>query len=78
VEEMCRLVERVPAIRAVNLGGVHQGPGRTQRLRYLYLSADEERALLALESRGVTVSAQDVPTGSPVPLHDLLAARGSA
>jgi PTS system mannose-specific IIB component/fructoselysine and glucoselysine-specific PTS system IIB component len=73
VHAMCRLVERVPAIRAVNLGGVHQGAGRTARLRYLYLSQEEERELLALEARGVEVTARDVPTASAVPLREVLA-----
>ena len=78
VEAMRRLVELVPAIRTVNLGGVHHGAGRVERLRYLYLTPEEERALLALEARGVAVTAQDVPTGSPVPLREILASRGAA
>src|SRR5215208_2289854 len=45
IDTMRRLVEAVPSIRAVNLGGIHHRPGRTQRLRYVFLSADEERTL---------------------------------
>jgi len=78
VDAMCRLAEGAPALRAVNLGGVHQGPGRVERLRYLFLTPAEERALLALEARGVAVTAQDVPTAAPVPLRELLAGRGAA
>ena len=78
IDAMARLVQRVPAIRAVNLGGVHQGPGRRERLRYLFLTPDEERALAALAARGVDVTARDVPAASPVPLRDLLASQGAA
>lgn len=78
VDAMVRLAALVPEMHAVNLGGVHHGAGRSERLRYLYLSPDEERALAALQARGVAVSAQDVPTGSPVPLRELLASKGAA
>jgi len=78
VRAMCDLAARVPAIRAVNLGGVHSAAGRTQRLRYLFLTPDEERALQELEARGVTITAQDVPTGAAVPLRDVLASKGAA
>jgi PTS system mannose-specific IIB component/fructoselysine and glucoselysine-specific PTS system IIB component len=78
VAAMCRLAGLVPAIRAVNLGGVHQGAGRTERLRYLYLTPDEEKSLAALAVRGVEVTARDVPTASALPLRDVLAGRGAA
>ena len=72
IDAMVRLAARVPVIRAVNLGGVHKDAGRTERLRYLYLTPAEERALGALAARGVEVTARDIPTARPVPLADLL------
>ena len=60
-------------IASVNLGGIHHRAGRTQRLRYIFLSPDEETALRELAARGIAVSAQDVPGARPVPLDDLLA-----
>lgn len=60
-------------ISSVNLGGIHHREGRTQRLRYVFLSSDEENALRELANRGVTISAQDVPGARPIPLDDLLA-----
>lgn len=60
-------------VTAVNVGGIHHQPGRIQRLRYVFLSPEEEGALRALAARGVTVTAQDVPGARPVPLDDLLA-----
>jgi PTS system mannose-specific IIB component/fructoselysine and glucoselysine-specific PTS system IIB component len=76
IETMQRLVERVSAIRAVNVGGVHHRAGRVQRLRYVFLTPAEEEALRSLARRGVVVTAQDVPAARPVPLEDVLASRG--
>jgi PTS system mannose-specific IIB component/fructoselysine and glucoselysine-specific PTS system IIB component len=72
VETMLRLVA-AGGIASVNLGGIHHRAGRTQRLRYIFLNAQEENALRTLAARGVDVSAQDVPGARPVPLDDLLA-----
>ena len=57
-------------IRSLNVGGVHHRPGRTERLRYVYLSTDEVQKLRGLAASGVEVSAQDVPTARPVPLAE--------
>jgi len=78
IATMQRLVEAVPEIRAVNVGGIHHKPGRAQKLRYVFLTADEEAALRALAARGVEVTAQDVPAARPIPLADVLAGEGDA
>ena len=79
IDTMAQLVAATDgAIRTVNLGGIHYRANRVQRLRYVFLSDDEQRALRALASRGVEVSAQDVPSARPVPLEDVLGARGDA
>ena len=78
IESMARLVGACAEVRAVNLGGIHHRAGRTQRLRYIYLSAEEEVALRALQARGVQVTAQDVPTARPVPLEDVLRGQGDS
>ena len=72
IETMQRLVD-AGGISSVNLGGIHHRAGRTQRLRYIFLSSGEEAALRDLAARGVSVSAQDVPGARPVALDDLLA-----
>lgn len=59
------------SIPRVNLGGVHSGPGRSERLPYLFLSSAEVTDLQALAAHGVVVTAQDVPTAEPVALGDL-------
>jgi PTS system mannose-specific IIB component/fructoselysine and glucoselysine-specific PTS system IIB component len=72
IATMARLVDRA-AVRQVNIGGIHSRPGRVQRMRYVFLSPDEERQLRALEARGVTITAQDVPGAKPIPLDEMLA-----
>lgn len=59
-------------VRRVNLGGIHQRPGREQRLPYIYLDAGEAAELQSLAAAGVAVSAQDVPTAREVGLEALL------
>jgi mannose/fructose/N-acetylgalactosamine-specific phosphotransferase system component IIB len=83
IDTMARLVEGVrqnggPPIGAVNVGGVHHRVGRAQRLRYVFLTPDEESALRALAGRGVAVSAQDVPSARAVPLDELLSGKAGA
>lgn len=75
IDTMMRLVEKSDrSIRTVNVGGVHHSPGRTPRLRYVFLTPAEENGLRAIERLGVEVSAQDVPSARPVPLDELLSA----
>lgn len=85
VATMRRFVEAVrttgggsAGVAAVNVGGVHHRAGRVQRMRYVFLTPDEEAALRALAAAGVQVTAQDVPGAKPVPLHDVLAGRADA
>ncbi len=74
---MTRLVDATGSIRAVNVGGIHHRTGRVQKLRYVFLSAQEEEALRQLAKRGVVVSAQDVPAARPLALDELLAGEGN-
>lgn len=76
IATMTRLVDATGAIGRVNLGGIHHRPGRTQRLRYVFLTPDEERALRHLAEKGLDVTAQDVPAARPVPLGELLDGTG--
>lgn len=77
IATMARLVEASDDIRRVNVGGIHHRPGRTQRLRYVFLTPAEEGQLRALAARNIEVTAQDVPAAKPVPLDELLAGNGS-
>ena len=57
-------------MRRVNIGGIHHRPGRSERLRYVYLTDDEARELRRLAATGVSVTAQDVPTARAVPVEE--------
>jgi PTS system mannose-specific IIB component/fructoselysine and glucoselysine-specific PTS system IIB component len=69
---MYRLVKGVKAIGNVNLGGIHHRAGRSQKLRYIFLTPDEEHQLRELEAAGVEVTAQDVPSSRARPLPEVL------
>jgi mannose/fructose/N-acetylgalactosamine-specific phosphotransferase system component IIB len=71
IPTMRRLVEE-GGVKAVNVGGIHSRAGRVQKLRYVFLSPDDERQLRELSARGAVVTAQDVPGARPVSLGDLL------
>jgi len=70
IDTAVALSERAPQVRRLNIGGVHHRTGRTERLRFVYLTDDEARKLRALAARGVDVTAQDVPTARPVPVGE--------
>ncbi len=73
IATMRRLVEE-GGVDTVNIGGIHSRTGRTPRLRYVFLSPDEEQGLRELAAHGATVTAQDVPSARDlVTVHDLLA-----
>lgn len=64
------LTENGHVVKRINVGGVHNRPGRTERLRFVYLSDAEAEQLKQLAARGIEVSAQDVPTARAVPLAE--------
>ncbi len=59
------------SIRRINLGGIHQQAGRTERLPWVYLSDDELDELRTMAQAGREITAQDVPTTAPVSLKEL-------
>jgi mannose/fructose/N-acetylgalactosamine-specific phosphotransferase system component IIB len=72
LESMAALHAASPDIvHRINLGGIHHRPGRRERLPFVYLTDQELRALAAMEEGGAVVTAQDVPTTSPVALRNL-------
>jgi mannose/fructose/N-acetylgalactosamine-specific phosphotransferase system component IIB len=72
IPTMRKLVDGAP-VPTVNVGGIHSKPGREQKMRYVFLTKDEENELRDLAARGPVVTAQDVPGARAVPLDDLLA-----
>jgi mannose/fructose/N-acetylgalactosamine-specific phosphotransferase system component IIB len=72
IETMRRLVAE-GGVDVVNVGGIHSRAGRAQRMRYVFLTPEEELQLRELAAQGATVTAQDVPGARAVSLDDLLA-----
>jgi len=59
----------------INLGGLHDAPGRHRVLPYLFLSAEDRRELERLRRVHPSVTAQDVPSARKVELDELLESR---
>jgi PTS system mannose-specific IIB component/fructoselysine and glucoselysine-specific PTS system IIB component len=77
IATMTRLVAD-GGVRDVNVGGIHHRAGRTQHLRYVFLTPAEQDALRALAAHGAVVTAQDVPAARAIPLEELLTTREDA
>jgi PTS system mannose-specific IIB component/fructoselysine and glucoselysine-specific PTS system IIB component len=70
ISSMAALAENCHRVKRITVGGIHHRPGRTERLRFVYLSDAEAEELKRLAARGIEVSAQDVPTARAVPLAE--------
>ncbi|HEY6091574.1 MAG TPA: PTS sugar transporter subunit IIB [Gemmatimonadales bacterium] len=70
VDTAVALANRAPGVKKLNVGGVHHRAGRSERLRFVYLTDDEAAKLKQLAARGVEVTAQDVPTARAVPIGE--------
>jgi len=70
VATLASLTEHCHRVRRVNIGGIHHRAGRTERLRFVYLSDTEVDQLRRLAAQGIEVTAQDVPTARAVPLTE--------
>lgn len=68
LDTMERLVEGGVEIAEINVGGIHAAAGRRRVLPYVCLGEADVGTIRALESRGVHVTAQDLPSTSPVRL----------
>lgn len=77
IATMRRLAEGSGRVEQVNLGGLHHRTGRTERLRYVFLSPDDEAELRRLAEGGIEVIAQDLPTSPRVSLATLLSGRSA-
>lgn len=74
IATMQRFISGVGSITDVNVGGIHHRAGRFQKMRYVFLSPEEESELRGLIKSGVRVTAQDVPTARAVPMNEVLGA----
>ncbi|MBK6880009.1 MAG: PTS sugar transporter subunit IIB [Elusimicrobia bacterium] len=71
VADLARAVEAGAPLPQVNLGGVHDGPGRTQATPHLSLTVEEKRAVASLLRRGIAVDTRSLPTADNVPVRTL-------
>jgi PTS system mannose-specific IIB component/fructoselysine and glucoselysine-specific PTS system IIB component len=76
IATMRRLAEGSGRVEQVNVGGIHHRAGRIERIRYVFLTPEEEQELRDLADGGIEVTAQDLPTAVPLALEPLLASRG--
>ena len=63
-----RIVDAGAPLHAVQVGGLHDAPGKTRILDYVHVSAADRDAFRALVARGVAVVAQDLPQNRAVAL----------
>lgn len=72
-----RLLAETGVLRdvSVNLGGIHDAPGRQRVLPYLFLAEGDREELMLLSRAGVRVSARDVPSARNVELEEILGSR---
>jgi len=70
LDTMAALARGSNRVGKVNVGGIHHRQGRSERLRYVYLTDAEAATLRAIAARGVEVTAQDVPTARAVPVGE--------
>src|SRR2546427_5304 len=70
IDTLAALSANSHRVKRINLGGIHHQPGRSQRLRYVYLSDSEAVKLKELAGQRIEITAQDVPTARPVPLEE--------
>ena len=70
IDTAAALVKASGRVARLNVGGIHHRAGRTERLRFVYLTDAEAVKLRQLAAAGVDVTAQDVPTARPIPLGE--------
>jgi mannose/fructose/N-acetylgalactosamine-specific phosphotransferase system component IIB len=66
------LVKAGVPLRDVNVGGLHYREGSVELLPFVFLTDDERTALRELVKRGITLSAQDVPSNPARVINSLV------
>ncbi len=72
VEELARLVEAGAPVSLVNLGGLHDAPGREMVAPHLAFTVAELALLADLLKRGLSFDTRPLPGDSSVPLGELV------
>lgn len=71
-EEALRFHEAGGPLPALNVGGLHHAPGKTELLAYVFLDDMDRARLRRLEALGVKVTARDLPSNPEHSLEALL------
>ena len=71
-EEAVRFREAGGVLPALNVGGLHHAPGKTESLPYVFLDEMDRARLRRLEALGVRVTARDLPSNPEHSLADFL------
>jgi mannose/fructose/N-acetylgalactosamine-specific phosphotransferase system component IIB len=61
VAELVRLLEAGALIREVNLGGIHDAPGRVMAAPHLWLTPEERARIAALAAGGLAIETRALP-----------------
>ena len=72
LQELVVLVDAGVEFAHVNLGGLHDAPGRSMVAAHLAFSADERALLVRLINKGVRFETRPLPGDVPVPLKELI------
>jgi mannose/fructose/N-acetylgalactosamine-specific phosphotransferase system component IIB len=72
VHELDRLMTLGASIQNVNLGGLHDAPGRRMVVPHLALTREEKEVLARLISEGVSFETRPLPGDAPVPVEELV------
>jgi mannose/fructose/N-acetylgalactosamine-specific phosphotransferase system component IIB len=76
-DEALRFREAGAPLPALNLGGLHHAPGKSESLPYVFLDDADRARLRRLAALGVRVAAQDLPSNPEHGLEDLLSGAGA-
>ena len=76
-DEALRFREAGGLLPALNLGGLHHAPGKSESLSYVFLDDADRSRLRRLASLGVRVTARDLPSNPEHDLEDLLGGVGT-
>lgn len=71
-EDVWKLVNAGIGIREVNVGGLHYREGSIELLPFVFVTPEERTYLRELVKRGVTLSAQDVPSNPARVINSLV------
>ena len=71
-EDVWKLVNAGIELKEVNVGGLHYREGSIELLPFVFVTPEERSFLRELVKRGITLSAQDVPSNSARVINSLV------